>query len=104
MRKLKKKDTVIFIAGSSKGHVGEILSVSGDRVKVAGGSLVKKAVKPNPQANQEGGIVTQEAAVNISNIAIYNTVTNKADRVGFKIVDGKKIRVYKSNGEHIDKI
>lgn len=104
MRKIKKKDTVIFIAGSSKGHVGEVMSVSGDRVKVTGGNIVKKAVKPNPQLNQEGGIISREAAVDISNIAIYNQVTNKADRVGFSFIDGKKLRVYKSNGEQIDKI
>lgn len=104
MRKIKKKDTVIFIAGSSKGHVGEVLSVNGDRVKVAGGNIVKKAVKPNPQLNQEGGIISMEAAVDISNVAIYNDITKKSDRVGFSNVDGKKVRIYKSNGEQIDKI
>ncbi|MCC5792047.1 MAG: 50S ribosomal protein L24 [Legionellaceae bacterium] len=104
MRKIKKKDTVVFIAGSSKGHVGEVLSVDGNRVKVAGGKIVKKAVKPNPQKQSDGGIISMEAYVDISNVAIYNPISNKADRVGFRLVDGKKVRYFKSNGEQIDQI
>jgi len=104
MRKIKKKDTVIITTGSSKGHIGEVLSVQGNRVKIAGGNIVKKAVKPNPNLNQEGGIISMEAPVDISNVAIYNESTKKADRVTFKFIDGKKVRIYKSNGEQIDKI
>jgi large subunit ribosomal protein L24 len=102
MRKIKKKDTVIVIAGSSKGHVGEVLTVKGGRVTVSGANMIKKAVKPNPQLNQQGGIISREAAMDMSNVAIYNGVSKKADRVGFKDVDGKKVRYYKSNGEQID--
>ena len=104
MRKIKKKDTVIIVAGSSKGHIGVVLSVQGHRVKVEGGNIIKKAVKPNPNLNQEGGIISMEAPLDVSNVAIYNESTKKADRVGFKFVDGKKVRIYKSNGEQIDKI
>lgn len=102
MQKIKSKDTVIITAGSSKGHVGEVLSVKDGRVRVAGGNIVKKAVKPNPNIGREGGFISTEAAIDISNVAIYNTVTSKADRVGFRFVDGKKVRYFKSNGEQID--
>ena len=102
MRKIKTKDTVVFIAGSSKGHVGEVKRVDGDRITVTGGNMIKKAVKPNPQMNREGGIISIEAPVDISNVAIYNSVTKKPDRVGFRLVNGKKVRYFKSNGEQID--
>ena len=102
MSKIKKGDNVIVIAGKDKGRRGQVLSVSGDHALVEGINIVKKHQKPNPQMDIQGGIIEKEAKIQISNIAILNSQTNKADRVGFKLVDGKKIRVYKSNDEIID--
>jgi large subunit ribosomal protein L24 len=106
MKRIKSGDTVIVIAGKSKGHVGKIMRVFGDSVVVEGANLIKKHVKPNPQLEQQGGIVTREAALNVSNVAIYNPVSKKADKVGFKYLekDGKKhkVRYFKSNNEVID--
>lgn len=104
MRKLKTGDEVIVIAGKSKGERGKITKMVGDnRVLVEGVNLIKKHVKPNPNTNEQGGIVEREAALDISNIAIYNADNDKADRVGIKTTDdGNKVRVYKSSGELID--
>ncbi len=110
MRKIRKSDTVIVLTGKDKGRVGKILSVktkvkkkNGLRVFVENINMIKKHVKPNPQANQEGGIVEKEASIHISNVAIYNPVTKKADRVGFKMLeDGRKVRTFRSSGEVID--
>ena len=102
MAKLKKGDQVIVITGKEKGKQGTVLSVSGDRVKVEGLNLVKKHKKANQATGSEGGIITQEASLHISNVAIYNAATQKADRVGYQIDDnGVKTRVYKSNGESV---
>jgi large subunit ribosomal protein L24 len=102
MRKLKKDDQVIVIAGKDKGKKGAIKQVLDDnRVLVAGVNVVKKHSKANPQAGIQGGIVEREAPINISNVAIYNAKANKPDRVGFKEVDGKKVRIFKSNGDLI---
>jgi large subunit ribosomal protein L24 len=74
-----------------------------DRLLVSGIQMIKKHQKPNPQAGVAGGIVEKEAPIEVSNVAIFNSTTNKADRVGFKVLeDGKKIRVFKSNGEAVD--
>lgn len=106
MNRIKSGDTVIVITGKSKGHVGQVKRVLGRKVFVEGANLIKKHIKPNPQANQQGGIITLEAALNVSNVAMYNPVSKKADKVGFKFVDkdGKKIKVrfFKSNNEVID--
>ena len=104
MRKLKTGDEVIVIAGKSKGERGKITKLVGDnRVLVEGVNLIKKHVKPNPNTQEQGGIIEREAALDISNIAIYNAETDKADRVGIKINDdGTKDRVFKSSGELID--
>lgn len=102
--KLKTGDNVIVIAGKDKGKLGCIAKVllTTEKVVVEGVNLVKKHIKPNPNANQPGGIVTREAAIAVSNVAIYNPMTKKADRVGYKFLnDGKKVRVYKSNQEVI---
>ena len=104
MQKLKVKDEVIVIAGKHKGKRGEVTKLLGDRIVVSGINLVKKHTKPNPQANVQGGIVEKAAPLQISNVAIFNPATNKADRVGIKTLeDGKLARVFKSNGELIDK-
>lgn len=103
MAKIKKGDQVIVIAGKEKGKQGTVLSVSEDRVKVEGLNLVKKHQKPNRVTGAEGGIVTQkvEASLHISNVAILNATTQKADRVGYQVIDGVKTRVYKSTGESV---
>jgi len=104
MQKIKVKDQVIVIAGKDKGKRGEVSKLLGDRVVVSGINLVKKHTKPNPQANVQGGIVEKAAPLQISNVAIFNPTTSKADRVGIKTLeDGKLVRVFKSNGELIDK-
>lgn len=102
MNKIKKNDDVIVIAGKDKGSRGSVLSVAGDFVLVAGINKVKKHQKPNPVKGTSGGIVEIEKPIHISNIAIYNATTKKADRVGVKqLEDGSKVRVFKSNGEVI---
>lgn len=106
MNRIKKNDTVIVTTGKSRNHTGKVMRVLGDRIWVEGANLIKKHVKPNPQLEQKGGIITQEASVHISNVALYNSVTNKADKVGFKVIekDGKshKVRYFKSNNELVD--
>ncbi|WP_372758661.1 50S ribosomal protein L24 [Litorivivens sp.] len=102
MRKIKKDDEVIVITGKDKGKRGKVRKVLGERVLVAGVNMVKKHQRANPQAGVAGGIVEKEAAIQISNIAIFNPATSKADRVGFKVEDGKKVRIFKSSGEVID--
>lgn len=106
MKRIKSGDMVIVITGKSKGHVGKILRVVGHDVVVEGANLIKKHIKPNPQVGQQGGIVTREAALDASNVAIYNPASKKADKVGFKYLekDGKKykVRYFKSNNEIID--
>jgi len=104
MRKLRSNDEVIVIAGKDKGKRGTVTRLVGDRkVIVSGVNMVKRHTKPNPNMGQPGGIVEREAAIDISNIAIFNPQTNKADRVGIKISeDGGKSRIFKSNDQEID--
>jgi large subunit ribosomal protein L24 len=104
MLKIKRDDEVIVIAGKDKGKRGKVLKVlDNDRVLVSGIQMIKKHQKPNPQLGVPGGIVEKEAPIQVSNVAIFNSATNKADRVGFKILeDNKKIRIFKSNGEAVD--
>jgi large subunit ribosomal protein L24 len=101
--KIRRDDEVIVIAGKDKGKTGKVLKVitGKDRVIVEGINVVKKHQRPVPQLQQPGGIVDTEASINVSNVAIVNPETGKADRVGFKFEDGKKIRVFKSNGKTI---
>ena len=104
MRKIKKGDTVVVIAGRDKGKRGDVSRiVDAAHVVVGGINQVKKHTKPNPMKNQPGGIVTLEAPIHVSNVAIWNPVTQKADRIGFRVLeDGRKVRFYKSNGEQIN--
>lgn len=103
MRKIKRDDEVIVIAGKDKGKRGKVTKVVDDnRVIVSGVQMVKKHQKPNPQANIPGGIIEKESAIQVSNVAIFNPKTEKADRVGFKGEGKEKVRVFKSNGEAID--
>lgn len=105
MRKLKKGDEIIVIAGKDKGKRGTVAQMVADkdRVVVDGINTVKKHQKPNPAAGVPGGIVEKEMPLHISNVAIFNPATGKADRVGIKILDdGRKVRIFKSNNEVID--
>lgn len=103
MRKIKKNDDVIVIAGKDKGSRGNVLQVVGDYLLVAGINKVKKHQKPNPVKGLSGGIVEKEMPIHASNVAIYNASAKKADRVGIKsLEDGRKVRVFKSSGEMID--
>ena len=101
MAKIQKGDQVIVIAGKEKGKQCTVLSISNDLVKDEGLNLVKKHQKPNRATGAEGAIVTQEASLHISNVAIFNATTQKADRVGYQVVEGVKTRVFKSNGESV---
>ncbi len=108
MKKIIKGDSVIVVAGKSKGIKGTVLKVMENRLLVSGVNLIKKHVKPNPNRQVEGGIVEREASLHISNVALLNPLTQKADRVGFKFVEVagsdklKKIRYFKSNGESVE--
>ena len=99
--KIKRDDEVVVLAGKDKGKQGKVLKVltDKDRVIVEGVNVVKKHQKPNPALGESGGIVETEAPIHVSNVAILNPETGKADRVGFRTEDGKKVRFFKSNGE-----
>jgi len=103
-RKIRKGDQVVVITGRDKGRRGAVLEVlDNGRVVVEGLNMVKKHTRPNPQAGKQGGIVEKEASLHLSNVAIFNPSSQKADRIGFKTLnDDKKVRFFKSNGEQID--
>ncbi len=103
MFKIKRDDEVIVLAGKDKGKRGKVRKVlDNNKLIVSGINMVKKHTKPNPQAGVAGGIVEQEAPIQVSNVAIFNPASNKADRVGFKVEGDKKVRIFKSSGEAID--
>ncbi len=103
MLKIKKDDEVVVIAGRDKGRRGEVLKVLKDgRLLVSGVNMVKKHTRANPNVGERGGIVDKEAPIQVSNVAIWNHEDERADRVGFKLEDGKKVRVFKSNGKAIE--
>jgi large subunit ribosomal protein L24 len=104
MKRIRKGDQVIVISGKDKGRQGTVLKVmEDDRVLVEQINMVKKHTKPNPMQGVEGGIVEKEMPLHISNVMIFNPVTNKGDRVGFKLLeDDRKVRYFKSNGEVVD--
>ena len=103
MRKIRKNDDVIVIAGKDKGVRGNVLSVLGDYLLVSGVNKVKKHQKPNPVKGLTGGIVEKESRIHVSNVALYNATENKGARVGFKTLeDGRRVRVFKSTGEVVD--
>ena len=102
MQKIRKGDEVVVITGKDKGKRGTVLRVlpTEGRVVVEGVNVVKKHQKPNPVKGQAGGIVDKTLSIDVSNVAIFNPATQKADRVGVKTLeDGRKVRVFKSNGE-----
>lgn len=104
MRKIRKGDNVIIITGKDKGKRGTLLRVlDSGHVLVEGANRVKKHQKPNPMKGQAGGIIEKEMPIDISNVALFNAATQKADRVGLKVLeDGRKVRYFKSNGEMIE--
>ena len=104
MRKIKVGDDVMVIAGKDKGKRGTVLRVlDRDRLVVENVNLVKKHQKPNPQRGMAGGIIDKEMPIHISNVGLYNPAKRAADRVGFKrLEDGKKVRIFKSDGEVVD--
>ena len=104
MRKIKKGDDVVIIAGKDKGKRGTVLRmVDADLVVIEGVNKVKKHERPNPNKGTTGGIVEMEKPIQISNVAIYNPTTQKADRVGIKILEDKRrVRYFKSSGQLLD--
>ncbi|MDP2706587.1 MAG: 50S ribosomal protein L24 [Burkholderiales bacterium] len=104
MRKIKKGDDVIVITGKDKGKRGTVLRVvDPGHVLVEGANRVKKHQRPNPMKNTTGGIVDKEMPLHVSNVAIFNPGTKKADRIGTRLLDdGRRVRTFKSNGEVID--
>ena len=103
MNKIRKGDEVAVLTGKDKGKRGTVLRVDEGVVVVEGINRVKKQVRPNPMKGEVGGIVEKEMPLQISNVALFNAATQKADRVGFKVLeDGKKVRIFKSTGEVVD--
>jgi large subunit ribosomal protein L24 len=104
MRKIRKGDQVVVTTGRDKGRRGAVIQVlAEDRVVVESVNRVKKHQRPNPQQGVQGGIIEKEMPLPVSNIAIWNPSTKKADRIGFRtLADGRKVRFFKSNGEMID--
>ena len=105
MDKIRKGDEVIVLVGKDKGKRGSVQCRVDDRhVVVEGVNRVKKHVRPNPVRGQVGGIVEKEAPIDVSNVALFNPVSQKGDRVGFRVLeDGKKVRFFKSSGESVDR-
>ena len=105
MNRIRKGDEVVVLTGKDKGKRGVVLSVHSDtdNIIVENINMIKKHTKGNPMQGTAGGIVEKEAAIHISNVAIWNSATSKADSVGFRVLkDGKKVRFFKSNNEVVD--
>jgi large subunit ribosomal protein L24 len=103
MNRIRKGDQVILNAGKDKGKTGEVLRVSEKGIYVQGLNLVKRHTKPNPQANQPGGIVEREAPVHQSNVMLLNSASGKGERVSFKTLEGgRKVRTFRKSGEVVD--
>ena len=103
--KIRKGDNVVVLSGRDKGRRGTVLKVlvAERQVIVEGVNKVKKHTRPNPQTNTPGGIIDKEMPLPVSKVALWNPAAKKGDRVGFKtLADGKKVRIFKSNGEMID--
>lgn len=103
MQKIKRDDEVVVITGKDKGKRGKVLRVlANDRLLVAGINLVKKHQRGNPQAGVQGGIIEKEAGIHVSNVAVWNAKSGRADRVGLRVEDGKKVRFFKSDNTALD--
>ena len=100
MNKIRKGDEVVVIAGRDKGRRGTVIKVLEGQLIVENLNMVKRHTKPNPQRNAQGGIVEKEAAIDISNVMLWNPVAKKGDRIGIRtLADGRKVRFFKSNKE-----
>ena len=103
MNKIRKGDEVVVIAGRDKGRRGTVVKVLEGQVVVENINMVKRHTKPNPQKNVQGGIVAKEAALDLSNVMLWNPVAKKGDRIGLRtLADGRKVRFFKSNKEVVD--
>ena len=104
MQRIKKGDDVVVLSGRDKGKRGTVLRrIDADRVVVEGVNRVKKHQRPNPMKGVTGGIVDKDLPIHVSNVALFNPATKKADRIGVKTLDdGRKVRVFKDNGEQVD--
>lgn len=103
MNRIRKGDEVVVITGGDKGKRGVVATIlKNDRIVVEGVNIRKKHVKANPAMGVEGGIIAKEATIHASNVALYNAETQKADRISYKFVDGKKVRFFKSTGKVVD--
>ena len=104
MQRIRKGDEVVVISGRDKGKRGTVLRrVDAEHLVVEGINRVKKHQRPNPMRGQTGGIVDKDMPIHVSNVALFNPATQKADRIGFKVMpDGRKVRVFRSNGEQVD--
>ena len=103
MNKIRKGDEVVVIAGRDKGRRGTVIKVLEGKVLVENLNMVKRHTKPNPQRNTQGGIVEKEAAIDLSNVQLWNPVAKKGDRIGIRtLADGRKVRFFKSNNEVVD--
>jgi large subunit ribosomal protein L24 len=104
MKRIRKGDEVVVLAGRDKGKRGTVLRrVDADHVVVEGVNRVKKHQRPNPMKGEQGGIIDKDLPIHVSNVALFNPATKKADRAGIKVLEGgKKVRVFKDNGEQVD--
>lgn len=98
MKKIRKDDEVIVLTGKDKGKRGIVERCIDDYVIVRNVNVVRKTIRPNPMTGATGGIEDKQMPIHVSNVALYDVAANKAERVGFKIEDGKKVRIYKSSG------
>ena len=104
MQRIRKGDEVVVLSGRDKGKRGTVLRrIDAEHVVVEGVNRVKKHQRPNPMKGEQGGIIDKDLPIHVSNIALYNPATQKADRAGVKTLDdGRKVRVFKSNGEQVE--
>lgn len=103
MNKIRKGDEVVVIAGRDKGRRGTVIKVLEGKVLVENLNMVKRHTKPNPQRNTQGGIIEKEAAIDVSNVMLWNPIAKKGDRIGIRtLADGRKVRFFKSNDEVVD--
>ena len=103
MQKIRKGDQVVVTTGREKGKRGTVLRVLEGKILVEGVNRVKKHQRPNPMKGITGGIVDKDLPIHVSNIALFNPQTQKADRAGVKVLeDGRKVRVFKGNGEQVE--
>ena len=104
MQRIRKGDEIVVIAGRDKGKRGTVLRRTGaEHVVVEGINRVKKHQRPNPMQGVTGGVVDKDMPIHVSNVALFNPATQKADRIAFKrMPDGRKVRVFRSNGEQVD--